>query len=140
MQLLREESIEPTDEVLASVLGDVYGIYTEFISSITAEPMNLVPEWRYYRDVKAWLCKIVFKRRTVSWMSVWTGEFKVTTYFTEKLSEEASKLAVDNKLIERFRESGLTRKNPYYSLNISSTVQLQDLLKIMEYKKTTLKS
>lgn len=140
MQLLREESLEPTDEVLASVLGDVYGIYTEFISSITAEPLNLIPEWKYYKDARAWLCKIVFKRKTVSWMSVWTGALTVTTYFPEKLSEEASKLAIDNKLIERFRESGLTRKNPYYSLDISSTVQLRDLLRIMEYKKATFKS
>lgn len=41
--MLREESIKLTDKVLASALGDVYDMYTELVSSITAEPLRLVP-------------------------------------------------------------------------------------------------
>ncbi len=139
MQLLRDESVAPTGEVIASLLGDMCAVYTEFISPITAEPMNLDPEWKYYRDVRAWLCKIVHKKKTVSWISLWGGAFKVTTYFSEKHSKEAYKIPVDNKLLESFHKTALTRKNPYFSLDISSRDQLPDLLKIMEHKKRTLK-
>lgn len=135
VQLLRDESIEPSDEVLASLLGDVYPVYERFISSITSDPLCLHPQWRYYRDVRAWLCKITDKKGTVSWMSIWEEFFKVTTYFPKKHVDDIDRLPINQEISTKFHETRLTRKNPYFSLDISRMEQIDDLLTIMAHKK-----
>jgi hypothetical protein len=135
MQLLRDESIEPSDDTLAELLAEIYPTYAHFISSITDEPLCLDPQWKYYKDGKSWLCRIMYKKKTISWMSVWEGYFKVTTYLSKKNLQEIDRLQIDSKLIAEFSETGLTRKYPYFMVNISSADQLSDVVTIMAFKK-----
>ena len=81
MNALRDSAIEPNDAVLAKALATAHPAYGAFIAALGVPPLELGADWRYYRDVRAWLCRIVAGKRTVSWLSVWPGYFKVTTYF-----------------------------------------------------------
>lgn len=137
MQLLLDEKIVPSDEVLSSLLAEAYPIYAEFISIITGERLGLDPQWKYYKDGHAWLCKIVYKKKTVSWLSIWYGFFKVTIYFSKKHMQEIDKLQINKKLIKDFHETAATKKYPHFSLDISRIEQLKDLLTIMDYKKNS---
>jgi hypothetical protein len=135
MQLLLNEKIEPSDEVPASLLAEVYPIYAEFISAITGDKSGLDPQWKYYKDGHAWLCKIVYKKKTVSWLSIWDGFFKVTIYFSKKNVQEIDKLQIKKKLIKAFHETVSTKKYPHFTFEISRMEQFKDLLTIMDYKK-----
>ena len=135
MLLLREKSLEPTEAVLQMTLDKVYPVYTAFMETITREPFSLDPEWKYYRDGKAWLCKITHGKKTVSWLSIWRGYFNVTTYLAESCRPEADKLPVDKELIRDFHKTKIDGKYSKFSLKISSKRQLRDLYTIMEYKK-----
>ena len=56
--LLRDEAIKPIDSVLERALGKkLFDVYQELIDSFNKE-FDLNPEWKYYRDGNAWLCKI----------------------------------------------------------------------------------
>jgi hypothetical protein len=70
-QLLRDRLLPPGDEVL---LNPLYIALTE----------GWRPEWRYYNDGRAWLCKVGDGRKTIFWFSVWEGFFKVSFYFLER--------------------------------------------------------
>jgi len=137
MQLLLDEKIEPSDEVLASLLSEVYPVYADFISIIVGDGLGLDPQWRYYKDGHAWLCKIVYKKKTISWLSIWDSFFKVTIYFSKKNIQEIDKLPINKELIKDFHETVSTKKYPYFSLDISRIEQLKDLLTIMDYKRNS---
>ena len=64
--LLRDPDIFPSEEVLRNALGETnYNLFQGFVQNITSPTSGLAMEWRYYNDGKAWLCKVVNKKKTV---------------------------------------------------------------------------
>jgi len=77
-QMLRDPDIQPTNYAIAKALGDSNNAYIKFINEIASHDILL--EWRYYNDGKAWLAKGLFKwtgvrggqnEKTVFWLSIW---------------------------------------------------------------------
>jgi hypothetical protein len=134
--LLREQQIYPTKEVLENVLGDSYLVFEELIEIITDAKYGLVPQWNYYKDGKAWLCKVCYKKKTIFWLSVWDKFFKTTFYFIEKTSSGIADLDIEENLKESFRSSKSFGKFMPLTINMNRKDQINDLLKIVEYKKS----
>ena len=95
---LRDAEIFPSDRVLKDTLGDVYDVLESFLATITNEAYLLSFEWRYYNDGKAWLCKVQHKKKTILWLSVWEGFFKVSFFFTEKHLEAIAALDISESI------------------------------------------
>ena len=95
--LLRDKEIEPTDEVLENALGKkLFTIYQELIQIFTDE-FSLELQWRFYKDGKSWLCKVVYKKKTVLWLSVWENYIKTGFYFTEKTRNGVLELGMNEE-------------------------------------------
>jgi hypothetical protein len=133
--LLKDEKIYPDDQVIHAALGSVYSVYKEFMTRIQNESIGLAPEWRYYRDGKAWLCKIVYKKKTVLWLSLWQPFFKVVSYYTEKTIPGVYDLPIDEKIKESVRTGVRIGKFIPVIIEVSQKEQLEDIYKIIEYKK-----
>jgi hypothetical protein len=133
--LLNDRNIPVTGEILRKTLGDSYPVYEKMIETITGKDYELVPEWRYYNDGKAWLCKMVYKKKTVFWLSVWDGFFKTSFYFVERHCRGLAGLDVEKSIKDQLK-SGKTFGTLFpVTLRISKEEQIRDLLKIVEYKK-----
>ena len=72
----------------------------EFISTAESGKFKLMPNWRYYRDGKAWFCKIALKKKTVVWISMWSDCFKAAFYFTEKSGRGIPGLRIKDSIQE----------------------------------------
>ncbi len=134
--LLKDPDSYPADEILRSVLKDSYPVYEETMKKITGADHGLVPQWNYYKDGKAWLCKVGFKKKTVFWLSVWDGYFKTGFYFVERHCHGVLELDIDKSIKEDF-----TSKKPIGTLfplaiTVTSKDQIKDLLAVIEYKKS----
>lgn len=134
--LLKDPDIFPTNEVLKNTLVASYPVYEEFMKIITGETYGLVPQWNYYKDGKAWLCKVCFKKKTVFWLSVWDEFFKTGFYFTEKNSAAISGLDIAESIKESFSQNKHIGKLIPLGIRMSSKEQITDLLIIIEYKKS----
>jgi len=132
---LKDPQILPSSEVLAEVLGDSYPVFDELMKTITDQAFGLVADWHYYNDGKAWLCKNVFKKKTVFWLSAWDGYFKTTFYFTEKNSNGIFEMEIDETIKKEFSERQPIGKLLPLTFEMKQKEQLTDLLKIIEYKK-----
>ncbi len=133
-QLLRDPEREPSDEVLKSTLGDdFYALYRK-IQHIFKEE-GLSTEWRYYKDGKAWLCKVAGKKKTILWLSAWDAGFKVSFYFTEKTKEGVSGLAIADEIKGSFARAVPVGKLIPLTIDLKNVFQLEDLRKIAVYKK-----
>ncbi len=135
-QLLREHDIPPTKVVLTQALGDSFPVFEALMKTISDSPYGLVPEWNYYKDGKAWLCKVGYKKKTIFWLSVWAGFFKTAFYFTEKNCSGVLELEIQEKIKEDFSLKKTIGKLIPLVMNIDRTEQLEDLIKIIEYKKS----
>jgi Protein of unknown function (DUF3788) len=133
--LLNDPLITPSPEVLLSVLGSSYPVYEKTLAEITGATYGLVPEWRYYNDGKAWLCKVVFRKKTIFWLSVWDGFFKAGFYFVERHCQGIYELEINENI-----KQNLKMAKPFgtlfpVTLDISRSEQIKDLLAIIQYKK-----
>jgi hypothetical protein len=133
--LLKDPDIFPDEIVLKGVLKSSYPVYQTFMTTVTGEPFDLVPQWRFYKDGGAWLCKVAFKKKTVFWLSIWDGFFKTTFYFTEKTGAGIAELNVDQKLKDIFNAGKWIGKLKPLTVSFEHADQIDDLLRIVDYKK-----
>ncbi len=101
----------------------------------TGPEYGLEPQWRWYNDGKAWLCKMVFKKKTVFWLSVWDGFFKAGFYFVERHLQGINELDIDPEI-----KAELSKAKPIgtlypVTLEMRRKEQVPDLLKLVDYRK-----
>lgn len=132
---LKDPNTPPSDEVLKEVLGTSFDAFDELMKTVRKTPYDLVAGWNYYKDGKAWLCKVQFKKKTVFWLSVWDHYFKTAFYFTEKTKPDVMELDIDNTIKSEFDQRELTGKLIPLIINVTGKEQLNDVLTIVEYKK-----
>lgn len=134
--LLRNAEIFPSTDVLRNALGDsVYSILDLFLKTITNEEYGLNVEWRFYNDGKSWLGKITHKKKTILWLSVWEGFFKTSFYFTEKHFEAIAELDISEEIKKDFSMKKPIGKLIPMIIDVSENNQLEDLLKMVRFKK-----
>jgi len=136
-QLLKDPDLLPSEDALKNALGNnVYEIFESYINMITGADYGLTYEWKYYNDGKSWLCKISHKNKTVHWLSAWERCFKIAFYFTEKHLEEIAELDISKKIKEDFYNTKPAGRLLPMLFNISQKEQLDDLLKVVTFKKS----
>jgi Protein of unknown function (DUF3788) len=133
--LLNDPAVPPSPEVLQNALGASYTVYEKTLAAITGEPYRLVPEWRYYNDGKAWLCKMVFKKKTIFWLSVWDGFFKAGFYFVERHCQGIHELEIDDHIRQELKKAKPFGTLYPITLSMRKPDHIDDLLRIIDYKK-----
>jgi hypothetical protein len=134
--LLTDPQIYPSNEVLRDALKNSYSVYEELTGIVTDSEYGLVQEWNYYKDGKAWLCKVCYKKKTVFWLSVWDSYFKTGFYFTEKNIPGIAELDIDESIKEEFNSRKPVGRLLPLGINMSCKDQLKDLLTIIRFKKS----
>jgi hypothetical protein len=136
IMLLREAEIKPTEKVLENSLGkDVLIVYRELLKIVTNE-FDLEHEWRFYKDGKAWLCKVVHKKKTIFWLSIWEKFIKTSFYFTEKTRSGIFDLPISGEIKEKFDNVESVGKLVPLIFDIEQKEQLNDFREIVKYKKS----
>jgi hypothetical protein len=117
------------------VLGERFSVLNELVDIITKPENSLVLDWRYYKDGKAWLCKVSFKKKTVFWLSVWAGFFRINFYFNQKNYLGVLDLELTEEIKNNFIKKVDQGKFIPLSLNVFEKDQIKDILSIIRYKK-----
>lgn len=100
---LRDESVYPDEKALKRILGESFDTYIKLIKLYNDN--DLTHEWRYYKDGKAWLCKVQKKKKTIVWMSAWKGYMQAANYVPIRLMEEVYNLLLSQKTISKIKNT-----------------------------------
>ena len=128
--LLQEQEIFPTSNVLKKTLRESYAAFEELSAILNEQALTF--DWHFYKDSKAWLCKVSHKKKTVFWLSVWDGFFKTSFFFLERHLEGIAALETAENSFTMEKEWG---KMIPLIFNIRDKTQFPDLLKVVEFKK-----
>ncbi len=123
---LADPDVFPDERALGEVLGRSLSAYTKLIALY--ERYGLTHEWRYYRDGKAWLCKVRKKTKTIAWMSAWPGYMKATVYIHERHVAGIYELPIPDAEKLRIRDT----KNVGRSKPCSFEIRNQRILPVVE--------
>jgi hypothetical protein len=149
-QLLRDENMQPTDEIVAQGLGGANKAFIQFIEMLKQEGVTLM-EWRYYHDGKAWLSKGEYKWTTprgankvkpIFWLSIWEGFFRVAFFFATSVQDELLGLPISEQakgLIKNAKPMGKTMRFIPVVFDIENDLLLGDVLTIAAFRKVRVK-
>ena len=132
---LKDENIYPDDELLKEILGSSFSAYKALLELFYQNDLN--PEWRYYHDGKAWLCKVQKKKKTIVWMSAWKGFMQATIYVPLRLLDQVLALDLDKAVKDRINSTKNVGKSKPCIFDIRSKEVLTDFEKVMSYKITS---
>ena len=82
--LLSDKDQFPSEEIIFFHLGETKKWWESLFSYIQSIHPDFSEEWRYYHDGKSWLMKVTRKSKTIFWLSLVSGGFKITFYFGDK--------------------------------------------------------
>lgn len=137
MIMLTNPDIYPSEAIIVDSLKTSANAYLQFRKTISETPFNLIETWRYYKDGKAWLCKISQKKKTICWLSVWDGHFKLGFYFAVSQSNEISDSDINfshKELLLQVKPIGKLLPLTLEISNFNNQEDLENLLKIISLK------
>ena len=129
---LGDESVFPDEAVLKGVLGRSYRAFCALLELFDRNEMT--HEWRYYRDGKAWLCKVQKKKRTIIWMSAWKGFAKAVVYVPLKHMDDVYALPIASETKDRFRGTKNVGQSKPCIFEVRNQKVLKDLDTVMKFK------
>lgn len=129
---LADPAITPTDAVLEEVLGPSYAAYCQLLDLFKSN--ELTPEWRYYNDGKAWLCKVQKKKKTIVWMSAWHGYMQVTIYVPLRIIEKVYECGIIRETINRIENTKNVGKSKPCIFELHDSAIISELEKVMHFK------
>ncbi len=101
--VLTDKNQFPDEEIIFSNIGKNKLLWISLFGYIHEHHPEINEEWRYYNDGKSWLLKITRKSKTIFWLSVIKGTFRITFYFSAKAEKAVYECPISEELKEQFR-------------------------------------
>jgi ABC-type uncharacterized transport system YnjBCD substrate-binding protein len=102
--ILSDKTQFPTEEIIYSHLGKAKNIWISFFEYLHENHPDTSSEWRYYNDGKSWLMKVTRKKKTVFWLSIQEGSFRITFYLTDRAEEAIANSTIPDEMKKQFKE------------------------------------
>jgi hypothetical protein len=102
--ILSDKEKFPTDEIIFSHIGRSKSLWLSLFEMIKTDYPQITNEWRYYKDGKSWLMKVTVKSKTVFWLSIVKGSFRITFYFGDKAEEKIMSSRISTELKNQFKD------------------------------------
>ena len=131
-QVLTNPQLPPTPALLQEALGDNFVNFNDVMKLLGN--YDIISEWNYYKDGKSWLCKALYKKKTILWLSVWNDCFKLSFFFTEKTKVGIESLEISQAIKERFNQQKGAGKLIPLIIDVRDCTLLSDIEQIVEYK------
>jgi hypothetical protein len=128
-KVLTDKNQFPTKEAIFSHIGKSKIYWESFFQQIHENYPDFSEQWRYYNDGKSWLLKVTRKSKTIFWLSVLKGLFRVTFYFSDKAAPAIMESSISDELKEKFKNGKRYNKIRGITLIINNK-------KVIEYAKS----
>ncbi len=103
--VLTDKDQFPTEEIIFSYIGKTKTAWKSVFKYIHANHPDFSEQWRYYNDGKCWSMKVTRKSKTIFWLGVLKGVFRITFYFGEKAVVEILNGKLSGELKKMFNDA-----------------------------------
>jgi hypothetical protein len=131
--VLTDRLTTPTDELIFSIIGDKRIFWQRIINYLHDNHTDISEVWRFYDDGKCWLFRTLKKKKTIFWIGILDGTFRVTFY----LADKAVPLIAQSNLPENIKTEYMNAKSiKFRSITIKMDVaeDAENVIKLIEIK------
>ncbi|MCW8850569.1 MAG: DUF3788 domain-containing protein [Melioribacteraceae bacterium] len=126
----------PNEEIIFSHIGRTKSYWISIFDFFHTKHPEFDEEWRYYKDGKSWLLKIVKKKNTICWISVEQKQFKMTFYFTDRAEQAIMASTISDELKEQFKSGKYYNKIRGLTITFRNKKDVEYAKSLIEIKLT----
>lgn len=96
---------KPTEEELAAALGPAKAVWDRFIAGLAEENGVDVQEWSSYSRKAGWSLRLKRKKRTIVWLALCQGCFRVAFILGDKAMKAARECELPKRVVKILEEA-----------------------------------
>jgi hypothetical protein len=132
--VLSDRNSKPDEGLLSSVIGDNMIHWLELMEHMQKKYPGASGDWNYYNDGKQWLYKMTWKKKTIFWIVLVEGSFRVTFYFGDKAEEKIFSADIPRKVKDDFRTGKRYGKIRAISITINDITDVETVKTVAEIR------
>jgi hypothetical protein len=133
--VLSDKAVQPTDELVCFHIGEKKVLWNMLMDHLSTNHKDIVWSWNYYNDGKSWLFKAVQKKKTIFWLAVFQGYFRISFYFGEKAASVIETSSLPKDFIEQYINGPRYGKIRAISVQMKDESDLESVKKLIDLKK-----
>jgi hypothetical protein len=132
--VLTDKSVFPNDELVFSHLGQNSQYWQKLLHAVRTRYPDVQEIWNYYNDGKRWLFRTMQKKKTLFWIGVFDGGFRITFYFGDKAASIIEGSDLPEILKDEFRNGKRFGKIRAISLRVEGPDDIAHAIRLTELK------
>ena len=132
--LLKDPLVIPNDDLVFSIIGDKSILWQRIISYLHENHSDISEVWRFYNDGKCWLFRTLKKKKTIYWVGIIDGTFRVSFYLGDKAELLIAQSDLPEKIKNEFTNAKSNRIGRSITIKMSNAEDAEIVLKLIEIK------
>ena len=132
--LLTDKELYPSQEIIFSLIGKNRISWEKIMGYAYNNYDNISGGWRFYNDGKRWLFKLSGKTKTIFWLGIVKGTFRVTFYFGDKAEPVITGSPLPQKIKDDFLQAKRYGKIRAISIKVEGDQDAENICKLIDIK------
>ncbi len=90
--------------------------------------------WKYYKDGKSWLFRTLKKKKTIFWIRILDGTFRIAFWFADKLEPIILQSALPESIKSEYKNAKRFNKSRCIYIDMQSSGDIQNVKKLIDLK------
>jgi ABC-type uncharacterized transport system YnjBCD substrate-binding protein len=132
--ILSDPMVFPEDELIAAILGNKLEWWNTIMDHTIQNYPSVSPVWRYYNDGKQWLFRLLKKKDTIFWTTLFEDTFRVTFYFPDRVEPLIEASNLPDQMKEDFFNGHRYGKIRGITVKVDSPQDIEKVLELVAIK------
>jgi Protein of unknown function (DUF3788) len=133
-RILTDKLVIPNEKLIFSIIGKTSVFWLQIMSYAKDNYSDITELWRFYNDGKEWLFRLIQKKKTICWIRVLPGTFRLTFYFGDKAEAFIENSDLDVLIKQDFKTTKRYGKIRGISIKVANETDVENVKKLMDIK------
>jgi hypothetical protein len=132
--VLTDQFVTPNEDLVFSIIGEKRILWQKIMQHLHEDQTDITEVWRFYNDGKCWLFRAIKKNKTLFWIGVTDGTFRVSFWFGDKAEPLIAQSNLPEKIKNDFETAKRYNKIRGVSVTMTNTQDVEDVIQLIGIK------
>ena len=131
---LIDEKVEPNEKLIFSIIGDKQEVWKETMTYLDNSSGSISYVWKYYKDGKCWMLRVLRKKNTVCWIHLLNNTFRIAFYFAERLENVIYNSYLSQELKDQYKHAKAFNKSRAIFIDVAKHADINQIKTLIDLK------
>jgi len=131
---LIDEKVEPNEKLIFSIIGDKQEVWKETMTYLDNSSGSISHIWKYYKDGKCWMLRVLRKKNTICWIHLLNNTFRIAFYFAERLENVIYNSDLSQELKDQYKHAKAFNKSRAIFIDVATYADINQIKTLIDLK------